>query len=125
MEEFLEVERHKLGTNLTPVTPDTFAVWKKTRLDKKEAEAEALKKAKDTQAAAGKNTGMSGRDLFTYNPEWFAEEDDEPEEDEWDIAKYRRETEVERDAAEEARLAALNIDDEGYRESAPAEAVGS
>lgn len=32
-------------------------------MDKKLAEEEALKKAKDTQAAAGKNSGMSGRDL--------------------------------------------------------------
>ena len=32
-------------------------------MDKKDAEAEAIKKAKDAQAAAGKNSGMSGRDL--------------------------------------------------------------
>lgn len=59
------LQRHKLGTNLTPVTPETFAKWKKTRMDKKQAEDEALKKAKDTQAAAGKNSGMSGRDLVS------------------------------------------------------------
>lgn len=56
-------QRHKLGSDLTPVNPETFAKWKKTRLDKKQAESEAMKKAKDAQAAAGKNTGMSGRDL--------------------------------------------------------------
>ncbi|EJD07105.1 uncharacterized protein FOMMEDRAFT_144867 [Fomitiporia mediterranea MF3/22] len=116
LEEFLEVERHKLGSNLTPVTPESFAKWKTTRMDKKKAEQEALKKAKDVQAAAGKNTGMSGRDLFTYNPEWFADEDDEGE-DEWDIEKYRRETEAEHDATEAARIAHFNIQDEGYRES--------
>lgn len=82
LEEFLEVEvcvcslccplrslnyfqRHKLGTNLTPVTPESFAKWKRTRMDKKLAEEEAIKKAKDTQAAAGKNSGMSGRDLVS------------------------------------------------------------
>ena len=32
-------------------------------MDKKEAEAEALRKAKDQQASAGKSSGMSGRDL--------------------------------------------------------------
>lgn len=32
-------------------------------MDKKTAEDEAMKKAKETQAAAGKNSGMSGRDL--------------------------------------------------------------
>ncbi|KAJ8587009.1 hypothetical protein M405DRAFT_864132 [Rhizopogon salebrosus TDB-379] len=92
LEEFLEVQasRHKLGSNLTPVTPETFAIWKKTRMDKKEAEMEASRKSKETQHAAGKNSGMSGRDLFQYNPEWF--EDDEEEEDEgWDLSLYRRE----------------------------------
>jgi len=122
LEDFLETERHKLGSNLTPVTSETFAKWKKTRLDKKELEAEALKKAKDTQAAAGKNTGMSGRDLFTYNPEWFADEDDD-EEEEWDIEKYRRETQAEEDVAEEERITGLNLEDDGYREAE--EATGS
>ena len=38
-------------------------------MDKKEAEQEALRRAKDAQNAAGKNVGMSGRDLvcsFSY-----------------------------------------------------------
>jgi len=60
-------QRHKLGSNLTPVTPETFAKWKKTRMDKKEAEQEASRKAKEAQNAAGKNVGMSGRDLVSWN----------------------------------------------------------
>lgn len=71
LEEFLEVERHKLGTNLTPVTPESFAVWKKTRMDKKEAEQEALRKAKDLHSSAGKSSGMSGRDLVSFSSETF------------------------------------------------------
>ncbi|KAH9173645.1 hypothetical protein EDB89DRAFT_2068437 [Lactarius sanguifluus] len=47
LEEFLEVERHKLGPNLTPVTRETFAKWKLTRMNKKEAEADAMRKAKN------------------------------------------------------------------------------
>lgn len=89
LEEFLEVEvcnqvqfllhdtqllgtiqRHKLGSNLTPVTPETFAKWKQTRMNKKMAEEEAVKKAKDTQAAAGKSSGMSGRDLVRDVPRY-------------------------------------------------------
>ncbi|KAI0312102.1 hypothetical protein OF83DRAFT_1067783 [Amylostereum chailletii] len=109
LEEFLEVERHKLGPNLTPVTPETFAKWKQTRMNKKEAEAEAMRKAKDTQAAAGKNVGMSGRDLFQYNPEWF--EDSDEEEEDWDLAKYRREQEDEDQAEEEERIRGLSLED--------------
>lgn len=110
LEEFLEVERHKLGPNLTPVTPETFAKWKRTRMDKKQAEEEAMRKAKDQQHAAGKNSGMSGRDLFTYNPEWF-EDSDDGEEEEWDIAKYRQEKEEEDRLAEAERIRNLNLED--------------
>ncbi|CCL98649.1 uncharacterized protein FIBRA_00651 [Fibroporia radiculosa] len=111
LEEFLEVERHKLGSNLTPVTPESFAKWKQTRMDKKQGEEEALRKAKDAQHAAGKNSGMSGRDLFTYNPEWFEDEDPDDEE-EWDLAKYRKAKEDEDLAAEEDRIKNLNLQDE-------------
>ncbi|KIK96431.1 hypothetical protein PAXRUDRAFT_138509 [Paxillus rubicundulus Ve08.2h10] len=93
LEDFLETERHKLGPNLTPVTLETFATWKKTRMNKKEAEAEAMRKTKEAQHAAGKNTGMSGRDLFQYNPEWFEDQDDGEESDEFDLSKYRRDQE--------------------------------
>ena len=40
LEDFLESERHKLTGKLTPVTPETFAKWKKERIDKKQAEEE-------------------------------------------------------------------------------------
>ncbi|KAI0833589.1 hypothetical protein BC628DRAFT_1344365 [Trametes gibbosa] len=108
LEEFLEVERHKLGTNLTPVTPESFAKWKRTRMDKKMAEEESLRKAKDERHAAGKNSGMSGRDLFTYNPEWF-EDEEEGEDEDWDLAKYRQEKEDEDAAAEAERIRNLEL----------------
>ncbi|KAI9507318.1 hypothetical protein F5148DRAFT_131156 [Russula earlei] len=109
LEEFLEVERHKLGPNLTPVTRETFAKWKQTRMDKKEAEADVLRKAKDAQAAAGKSSGMSGRDLFQYNPEWFQDPDEE--EEDWDLSRYRRQKEDEDLAAENERIRLLSTDD--------------
>ncbi|KAF8753550.1 DRG Family Regulatory Protein, Tma46 [Rhizoctonia solani] len=116
LEEFLE--RHKLGSNLTPVTPETFAVWKKTRLNKKAAEEDALRKTKDAQAAAGKNVGMSGRDLFQYNPEWF--EQDSDEEPDWDFSAYRKEKQDEDDREEQELIRNFNeaqIDGEEERES--------
>ncbi len=59
-------KRHKLGSNLTPVTLESFAKWKMTRLARKDAEADLVKKAKEQQQAAGKFNGMSGRDLVSF-----------------------------------------------------------
>lgn len=87
LEDFLETERHKLKAPLTPVTPETFAVWKKTRVDKKVAEAEAKEKAKAAARAAGKVSGMSGKDLFDFSSDMLGDED-EDDEDEWDLQRY-------------------------------------
>lgn len=104
LDEFLEVERHKLPKDkLTPVTKDTFETWKKTRLDKKTAENEAVKKSKELQAQAGKSAGMSGRDLFTYNP-LLLEGDSDDEGDDWDLEEYRRQTVAEKDEEERKRM---------------------
>ncbi|CED84693.1 Uncharacterized conserved protein, contains CCCH-type Zn-finger [Phaffia rhodozyma] len=100
LEEFLESERHKLGKNLTPVTAETFAIWKKTRLDKKTAEEDAANKLKNIAGNSGKTTGMSGRDLFTFNPNWFQDEEvEEEDQEEWDLAQYRQEDSEDEDAA--------------------------
>lgn len=139
-------QRHKLGSNLTPVTPETFAVWKKTRMDKKEAELEASRKTKELQNSAGKSSGMSGRDLvrrhffvgsnfvthcviffflqFQYNPEWFQDEEDGDASDDWDLAKYRREQEEDNLAAEELRIANLALQNGNYEETTEGSAGG-
>ncbi|KAL2135222.1 hypothetical protein VTI74DRAFT_9314 [Chaetomium olivicolor] len=100
IEEFLESERHKLTGTLTPVTPETFAKWKKERLDKKAAE-EALRKAKEA----------TGRALFESG-NWRGESDDEDADEEdgsaWNLEKLRQETEALRIKREEERLAALH-----------------
>ncbi|BGP14285.1 hypothetical protein JCM10213_004249 [Rhodosporidiobolus nylandii] len=120
LEEFLEVERHKLDqTKLTPLTKESFAEWKKNRLNKKDAEAQALQSAKSATAAAGKTNGMSGRDLFTFNPDMLGDSDDEGDDDEdWDLAAFRSKTEAERKEAEAERIrllggdvAALSVED--------------
>lgn len=65
IEEFIESERHRLPKTLTPVTKESFAEWKVKRVEKKEAEEDTKQKVKAASAAAGRMTGMSGRDLFT------------------------------------------------------------
>lgn len=96
IEDFLESERHKLTGTLTPVTAESFAKWKKERLDKKQAEEEAKKMKEAT-----------GRALFEKG-DWQDSDLDSDDEDDsgWNIESMRRETEVARARREEERLAA-------------------
>ncbi|KJZ80222.1 hypothetical protein HIM_00072 [Hirsutella minnesotensis 3608] len=97
LEDFLESERHKLTGNLTPVTPETFAKWKKERLNKKAAEEQARKAKENT-----------GRALFESG-KWRDEDDsDEDEDDAWNLERLRNETEAIRIKKEEERLATLH-----------------
>jgi hypothetical protein len=41
-------------------------------MDKKQAEEDAIKQAKAATHAAGKNTGMSGRDLVSFFSPFFS-----------------------------------------------------
>lgn len=97
LEDFLESERHKLTGTLTPVTEETFAIWKKNRMDKKAAEeqAKAMKEA-------------TGRAMFEKG-DWQDRDSDEEDDDNdgaWNLEALRRETEAARIRKEEERLAA-------------------
>jgi hypothetical protein len=100
LEDWLESERHKLTGDLTPVTPETFATWKKGRLDKKAAEEQA-QKAKE---ATGRTLFESGN----WRTEDSEEDSDEDDDDAWNLTALRRETEKIRERKEEERLARLH-----------------
>jgi hypothetical protein len=87
LEEFVEVERHKLKPPLTPVTKESFAAWKKARLEKKAAEADAMEKVKAAQRALGKMAGMTGKDMFDFGGELYADEEGAEVDEEWDISR--------------------------------------
>ena len=69
-------QRHNLGSDLTPVTAETFAKWKKERKEREaNAEAEQSKKKQEEykKMRAGMKSGMtfSGKELFDFNPDWY------------------------------------------------------
>ena len=125
LEDFLESERHKLTGTLTPVTPETFAKWKKERLDKKAAEDEA-RQAKEA-------TGRAMFEKGGWEDSEEEEEDDDDDESEhvsgeedgndWDMESMRRETERIREENEKKRLegvggqAAIETDINGQGEA--------
>lgn len=105
IEDFLESERHKLTGTLTPVTPESFAKWKKERLDKRAAEEEAKKMKEAT-----------GRAMFEKGDWQESDSEGESDDDEsedggdgdgrhtWNLEALRRETEAARQRREELRL---------------------
>lgn len=110
LEDFLESERHKLTGTLTPVTPETFAKWKKDRLDKKAAEEQA-RAAKDATGRAMFEQGgweESSEDEDDNNDDDDDDDSDDggdaEQQDGWDMENLRRETERLREESEKKRL---------------------
>ncbi|KAJ3395149.1 hypothetical protein HDU84_002723 [Entophlyctis sp. JEL0112] len=94
IEDFLDRERHNLGSNLTPINEETFAKWKRDRKEKQQLDFEKMTKEKAEAAKkvrAGMKSGMalSGKDLFDFNPDWAVQGDDQDEEGAMDV--YERE----------------------------------
>jgi len=94
LEDFLESERHKLTGTLTPVTGDSFAKWKKERMDKKAAEQEAQNMKEAT-----------GRALFEQGDWEVSEGEDEDDGGAWNLTAMRRETEAARQKKDDERIA--------------------
>ncbi|XP_055638885.1 zinc finger CCCH domain-containing protein 15 homolog [Toxorhynchites rutilus septentrionalis] len=67
--DLIERERAALGSNQTRVTLETFLAWKKRKLqEKKQRELdEEERKRKDFKA--GRQIGLSGREMFSFNPD--------------------------------------------------------
>jgi DRG Family Regulatory Proteins, Tma46 len=112
LEDFLESERHKLTGTLTPVTPETFAKWKKERLDKKAAEEEARKAREATGRALFESGDWKGSDEEDSDEDEDEDEDEDDGEDNegsekgaWNLDAMREETERLRMQKEEDRLA--------------------
>ena len=112
LEDFLESERHKLAGNLTPVTPETFAKWKKERLDKRAAEEQARQAKEATGRAMFEQGGWEESDEEEGDRGEDDEDDDDDNDgdesasgrDEWDMETLRKETERIREEDEQKRL---------------------
>ncbi|KAL8657183.1 MAG: hypothetical protein Q9226_002175 [Calogaya cf. arnoldii] len=105
LEDFLETERLKLTGNLTPVTEESFALWKKQRTDKKQAEEEA-RMAKEATGRAMFEKGDWGSDDEDSEDEDGSDdgEEERAEDDGWNMEEMRRETEKVREEEERERI---------------------
>jgi len=69
LEELVESERAGLGPNQTKVTLESFLAWKKRKLREREAARLEETDRKKKEFKAGKSHGLSGREMFTFNPD--------------------------------------------------------
>ncbi|SPP74303.1 zinc finger CCCH domain-containing protein 15 homolog [Drosophila guanche] len=107
--DLIEKERAALGSNQTRVTLETFLAWKKRKLTEKKAKMVAEEERKKSDFSKGKQFGISGREMFSFNPDLV---DDGPiEEGDAAFDIYNREDDDDDNAFEfkELDLAALSL----------------
>ncbi|KAL0270599.1 UNVERIFIED_CONTAM: hypothetical protein PYX00_007954 [Menopon gallinae] len=93
IEELVERERAALGTNLTKVTLETMTAWKKRKLKEKKEALIKEEERKRNDYKAGRNIGLSGREMFYFNPDLAA--NDLTEEGDEAFESYAREEDEE------------------------------
>lgn len=76
--DLIEKERAALGSNTTKVTLETFLAWKKRKIQEKKERMAADEERKKNDFSKGKQFGISGREMFSFNPDLV---DDGPMED--------------------------------------------
>lgn len=85
IEDLVETQRAQLGSNLTRVTYESFQLWKKKKLQEKKDKNRKEDDRKRAEFKAGRHVGLSGRDMFTFNPEMATDDATEEGETAFDI----------------------------------------
>jgi len=117
IEELIEQKRSELSAqnkSLTPVNLQTFVAWKKRKLREK---ADAEKKAQDDKKKkmkSGLTVGMSGRDMFLFDPKMISNEDDDEEGGEAvDLAKMSKDNAEENPEEDNVKVHEIKFDEYG------------
>ncbi|EPX72245.1 mRNA export protein Mep33 [Schizosaccharomyces octosporus yFS286] len=95
LEAFIEIERYRLGPNLTRVTEENFKQWCDRRQDRLNKESEERRKNRPTGRG-----NITGREFFERNGSKVKDVGDAENEENWDFSALRRETEALRDSQE-------------------------
>lgn len=94
IEDLVEKERAQLGAFLTRITYETFQLWKKKKLKERQEMKSKEDDRKRAEFKAGRHIGLSGRDMFTFNPEMATDDITEDDEAAFDL-KSREDEESE------------------------------
>ncbi|XP_076822894.1 zinc finger CCCH domain-containing protein 15-like [Clavelina lepadiformis] len=77
IEDLVETERAALGSNVTKVTLETFLAWKKRKREEKIKNLNTKKDKRQKDFKSGKLLGVSGREVFEFQPDLVGEDDAE------------------------------------------------
>lgn len=105
LEDLIETERAALGAKQTRITLETFLAWKKRKIMEKEAAAKNAEEKKRSDYKAGKQVGLSGREMFSFNPELADDQNMEDGDEAFDVYAVDDEEE-----SEEMEYKELNFD---------------
>lgn len=114
--DLIERERAALGPNQTKITLETFLAWKKKKIKEKHEAQTAAEEQRRNDFKAGRAVGLSGREMFSFDPALAADADDEGDEA-VDLRHYGQEDD---DAYRELELdligmEASEVDDSGTK----------
>nr|CAG4641988.1 EOG090X0C5B [Eurycercus lamellatus] len=97
LEDLIEKERAALGPTQTRVTLETFLAWKKRKLREREDNANKENTRKKAEFKAGRSVGISGREMFTFNPDMARDDDFEEGDEAFDTTNLPKEDDEEGD----------------------------
>lgn len=112
LELLVEKERSSLGQNVTRVTLESFLAWKQRKLLEKKDEKKKLEEKKKDNYKLGFMNGLTGRDLFTFNPDLITNDDDGADID------YKQRADDDLDIDESNRLIARELNAEFFASQA-------
>lgn len=75
------------------MTLETFLAWKKRKIQEKKETARKDEDKKRSDFKAGRQVGLSGREMFSFNPEMAAEFDLEEGDEAFDSTMYKSDDE--------------------------------
>ncbi|XP_028174626.1 zinc finger CCCH domain-containing protein 15 homolog [Ostrinia furnacalis] len=96
--DLIERERAALGPNQTKITLETFLAWKKKKIKEKQEAMAKDEEQKRNDFRAGRAVGLSGREMFSFDPALAAAADADEDgetvaqmayDDDDDAAQYR------------------------------------
>ncbi|XP_050077783.1 zinc finger CCCH domain-containing protein 15 homolog [Anopheles maculipalpis] len=109
--DLIERERAALGPSQTRVTLESFLAWKKRKIQEKKDRLQKEEERKLKDFKAGRQNGLSGREMFSFNPDLV---DDGVDDGEVAVESYGR-NEDDDDATEyrelDLNMLSLNIKD--------------